>query len=103
MDHNRVCLEYWDSRPYSRAQMQIQQPSQNSSNLSRASGEQNNRDSSGSHLLPVGADTILRGLFKKATNAELHSLYSILNDNRPEADRFLLTRLLIEEIHNRPR
>lgn len=101
MDHNRVCMEYWDSRPYSRAQMQIRQPSQNGSNLNRASGEENNRDSPGSHLLP-GADLILRGLFKKATPAELHSLYSILNDNRPAADRFLVTRLLGEEILNRP-
>ncbi|XP_031282041.1 putative lysine-specific demethylase JMJ16 [Pistacia vera] len=102
MDHNRVCMEYWDSRPYSRAQMQIRQPFQNCSNLDRASGEQNNRDSPGSHLLPVGADSIVRGLFKKATAAELHSLNSILNENRPAADRFLVTQLLNEEIHNRP-
>ncbi|KAL5768137.1 hypothetical protein ACOSQ2_014920 [Xanthoceras sorbifolium] len=103
MDQNRVCTEYWDSRPYSRPQVQISQPSQNGENLHRSSGEQNNQESSGSRLLPVGVDTMIRGLFKKATPAELHSLYSILIDNGATADPSLVTRLLNEEIQNRPR
>ncbi|KAK3200750.1 hypothetical protein Dsin_024165 [Dipteronia sinensis] len=103
MDRNRVCKEYWDSRPYSRPQVQISQPSQSGENLHRSSGEQNNQESSGSGILPVGVDTTISGLFKKATPAELNSLYSILIDNRPTADRSLVTRLLNEEINNRPR
>ncbi|XP_044499918.1 putative lysine-specific demethylase JMJ16 [Mangifera indica] len=97
MDRNCVSMEYWDSRPFSRAQMQIQQPSQNGSNLNTAYGDQNSQDS------PVGAESILRGLFKKASPGELHSLHSILKDNRPAGDRFLLTQLLKKEIYNRPR
>lgn len=94
MDRNRVCTEYWDSRPYSRPPVQISQPPQRDENV---------QESSGNRINPIGggADSMIRSLFKKATPAELNSLYSILLDNRPTADRNLVTRLLNEEIHSR--
>lgn len=48
---------------------------------------------------PVGDVAVLRSLFKKANAEELNSLYSILSDNKPEADRNLIAQLLSEEIH----
>lgn len=98
MDRNRVCTEYWDSRPYSRPQVQIPQTSQY-----KDSEERNDPGAPGNPLLPIGVDRILRGLFKKANPEELNSLYSILSDNRPTADLGLVTQLLNEEIHNHPR
>ena len=98
MDRNRVCTEYWDSRPYSRPQVQIPQTSQY-----KDSEERNDPGGPGNPLLPVGVDRILRGLFKKANPEELNSLYSILSDNRPTADLGLVNQLLNEEIHNHPR
>ena len=98
MDRNRVCTEYWDSRPYSRPQVQIPQTSQY-----KESEERNDPGGPGNPLLPIGVDRILRGLFKKANPEELNSLYSILSDNRPTADLGLVNQLLNEEIHNHPR
>ncbi|XVF42295.1 hypothetical protein PTKIN_Ptkin01aG0349800 [Pterospermum kingtungense] len=104
MDRNRVCREYWDSRPYSRPQVQILQHSQlpdNGGNLPRTSGEQNNARAHWNNCLPGGVDTLLRGLFKKANSEELHSLYSILSDKRPPMDADLVAQLLNKEIHGR--
>lgn len=106
MDRNRVCTEYWDSRPYSRPQVQIPQPSHfkdNVANLHCLSGEQHNQEPYTGNLLPGGVESILEGLFKKASPAELHVLYSIINNDKPAADRSLLSRLLNEEIHTHPR
>ena len=104
MDRNRVCMEYWDSRPYSRAQVQILQHSQlpdNGGNLLRTSGGQNNAGSPWNNCLPGGVDTILRGLFKKANSEELHSLCSILSNQRAPMDVDLVTRLLNEDRDSR--
>ncbi|KAI8556170.1 hypothetical protein RHMOL_Rhmol05G0231000 [Rhododendron molle] len=93
MDRNQVSTEYWKSRPL----MQIPQHPQS-------------EVKSGNHLPqtdianePHGVDTILRGLFKKANPEELHTLYGILTDNRPATDQGLVTQLLNQEIHKRPR
>ncbi|XP_008388726.2 putative lysine-specific demethylase JMJ16 isoform X2 [Malus sylvestris] len=105
MDRNRVCSEYWDSRPYSRLQVQIPRNSQSkesSENCNSMSKEKSDQAASDNDLVPAGVDTTLRGLFKKANLDELNSLYSILSDNRQPAGRGLVTRLLYEEIHNRP-
>lgn len=102
LDRNRVCTDYWDSRPYSRPQGQIPQHSQPKENIQEKSEEQNNR-TPGCNLLPDGVDVILRGLFKKANPEELNSLSRILNDGKPTVDQGLITKLLNEEIHNRPR
>jgi hypothetical protein len=107
MDRSRVCTEYWDSRPYSRPQVQIPQTSQlkdSGRNSHLMSEERNDKGAPGNHLLPVTADSAtLRGLFKKANQEELNSLYSILSYNRQTADQGLVSQLLNEEINNRPR
>ncbi|MFQ6650728.1 hypothetical protein Gotur_023548 [Gossypium turneri] len=103
MDLNRVCMEYWDCRPYSRPQVQIPQhfqPPGNGGNLETTSGEQNAGDYQNNRL-PDGVDALLGRLFKKANSAELHSLYSILSDKRPPMGIDLVARLLNEEIHSR--
>ncbi|OMO72095.1 hypothetical protein CCACVL1_17954 [Corchorus capsularis] len=106
MDRNRVCTEYWDSRPYSRPQVQILQHSpvpDNGANSIRTSGEQNNAGAPPNNCLPSGVDTILRGLFKKANPEELQSLSSILSNKRSPMEVDFVARLLNEEFHNRPR
>lgn len=105
MDRNRVCTEYWDSRPYSRPQVQIPQPlhfKDNGANLHGLPGEQHNQEPHKGNLLSGGVESILKGLFKKASPAELHVLYSIINNDKPAADQGLLSRLLNEEIHTHP-
>ena len=104
MDRTRVCTGYWDSRPYSRPQMQILQLPQlpdNGVNLERPSEEQKNPGASGDKGLTGRVDTLLRDLFKKANFEELHSLCSILSDKRPPMDIALVARLLCEEIQSR--
>ncbi|MBA0632803.1 hypothetical protein Godav_001481 [Gossypium davidsonii] len=103
MDLNRVCMEYWDCRPYSRPQVQIPrhfQPPGNGGNLETTSGEQN-AGAYQNNCLPDGVDALLGRLFKKANSAELHSLYSILSDKRSPMGIDLVARLLNEEIHSR--
>lgn len=90
MDRNRVCSEYWDSRPYSRPQVQIPQKA-----------PLNDQEAAGVSLLSSGVDAILGGLFKKANLEELNSLYSILSDNQQTVGRGLVTRLLNEGIQTR--
>ncbi|KAF2306994.1 hypothetical protein GH714_023143 [Hevea brasiliensis] len=103
LDRNRVCLGFGDSRPYSRPQGQIPQPSQPEESggyIQGASEEHNSEGTPGSNLLPEGVDTILQGLFKRASPEELCSLSRILNNTKPTVDRGLIT-LLNEEIHSR--
>ncbi|XP_062006554.1 putative lysine-specific demethylase JMJ16 [Rosa rugosa] len=104
MDRNRVCSEYWDSRPYSRPQVQIPQKAQSEEsgeNLNKIATGRNAHEAAGINLLTSGVDTILGGLFKKANLEELNSLYSILSDNQQTVGRGLVTRLLNEEIQTR--
>ncbi|KAB1223863.1 putative lysine-specific demethylase JMJ14 [Morella rubra] len=106
LDRSRVCTEYWDSRPYSRPHEQILQTSQykdTGKNFNLMSEERNAQGAPGDHPLPVGVDTMLKGLFRKANREELNALYTILTYNRPTADPGLVTQLFNEEIHNRPR
>ena len=93
LDRSRICNEYWDSRPYSRPQGQISQPYQTNVNGGNGQGVHVNQH------LPSGVVAALKSLFKKANAEELNSLYSILSDNKPAADRNLIARLLNEEIH----
>ncbi|KAM1039047.1 hypothetical protein ACFX13_034376 [Malus domestica] len=105
MDRNHVCSEYWDSRPYSRPQVQIPQKPQSkesSESCNTMSKEKSDQEASDNDLVPAGVDTTLRSLFKKANLDELNSLHSILGANRQPAGRGLVTRLLNEEIHSRP-
>lgn len=103
MDRNRVCSEYWDSRPYSRPQVQIPQTSRFKDTGGRTLEQGTAQGALDNHLLPTGVDTILGGLFKKANLEELNSLYRILNDSQLTAGQDLVARLLNKEINNRPR
>ncbi|KAG7967726.1 hypothetical protein I3843_08G114000 [Carya illinoinensis] len=106
MDRSRVCTEYWDSRPYSRPQEQIPQTSQykvSGKTFHSMSEEKYNQVAPGNSSLPRRVDSMLRGLFKKASQEELNTLHGILSYNDSTADRGLVTQLLSEEIHNRPR
>ena len=101
LDRNRVCTDYWDSRPYSRPQGQIPQHSQSIVNGGHSQGtheDQDNGKSPWSQSLPVEVDTILRGLFKKASPEELTALSCILSSNKPTANPGLIAQLLNEEI-----
>ncbi|KAF5746960.1 Transcription factor jumonji family protein / zinc finger family protein isoform 1 [Tripterygium wilfordii] len=108
LDRHRICMEYWDSRPYSRPPMQIPQNSQsmdNGGNLHRKCAEKNDdhREGSWRHMLPDGVDTVLKGLFKKANPEELYSLSRVLVDSRTSSDQDRVAQLLNEEIHSRHR
>lgn len=96
MDRNRVCTEYWKSRPFMQIPQHSQQPQNNNGNL-----VPNNGDACKGDQLPAGVDTVISGLFKKAIPEELQSLLTILNNNNPSSGRYLVTSLLNEEIHRR--
>ncbi|KAE8684211.1 putative lysine-specific demethylase JMJ16 [Hibiscus syriacus] len=106
MDRTRVCTKYWDSRPYSRLQVQFllhSHPTANGGNVLRTSGEKDNAGPPRSNCLPGEVDTLLRGLFKKANSEELHSLCRILSDKRPPMYVDLVARLKEEIDSRRPR
>ena len=84
LDVNRVCREYWDSRPYSRLQVQFP-----ANPLPRESPRQG--------LLPAGTNSTLKVLLKKANMEELSSLQQVLSESNID----LVTELVKEEIQNR--
>jgi len=92
LDRSRVCSEYWDSRPYSRPLGQISQPCQSSVSGGIGQGVLLNKN------IPVEVVAVLRSLCKKANAEELNSLYSILSESRPQADRSQIAQFLKEEI-----
>lgn len=98
MDHNRVSTEYWKSRTTGKIAEYSQPPSSNSGNL-----QMNNVNACKGDQLPAGVDTVLCSLFRKANPQELHSLLTILNNNKSSSDRDVAVRLLNDEIHRRPR
>ncbi|XP_057540084.1 putative lysine-specific demethylase JMJ16 isoform X1 [Amaranthus tricolor] len=87
LDKNRVCANYWNSRPLSHIS-QCFQPRGNNRNTYNMSEKQN----------VGGSDTILRRLIKKADAEELHSLIELLGK-----DHSHVTRVINEEIENRSR
>ncbi|KAL0299156.1 UNVERIFIED_CONTAM: putative lysine-specific demethylase [Sesamum radiatum] len=94
MDQNRVCSDYWKSRPL----MQIPQQShyvESNSNSYLKSEPLNDEETRKSH---PGVDKILSGLFKKANPEELQTLYSLLHNKNST-----LARLLSEEINRHPK
>nr|GMC63664.1 putative lysine-specific demethylase JMJ16 isoform X1 [Ipomoea batatas] len=99
MDRDRVCKEYWKSRPLS----QIQQGSAPRDNLKLTPKPEVDNEAGKRHLLPTGADAIVGGLFKKANTDELQALYSLLNNNPSPSDQGSVARLLSDEIHRRGR
>ncbi|KAL6571124.1 hypothetical protein OROHE_002767 [Orobanche hederae] len=98
MDKNRVCTEYWEPRPL----MRIPQESQ----LTDHSGDFCLKSDAGpgvERMLHGLVERILHGLLKKANPEELHTLYSILQNENPNDERSLLVRLLREETNKYPR
>ncbi|XP_030460644.1 putative lysine-specific demethylase JMJ16 isoform X1 [Syzygium oleosum] len=105
LDQNRICIDYWASRPYSRPQVQV--PHYSSSmdtgeNVNRTNKEASSPDATGNHVKPVEVETALKGLFGKADLQELRSLYTIINQNKSILNQDLLTTLLSDEILKRP-
>ncbi|CAH8386636.1 unnamed protein product [Eruca vesicaria subsp. sativa] len=84
LDVNRVCTEYWDSRPYSRPQVQFP-------------ANPLPREANTSILLPAGKNSTLKALLKKANMEELSSLQQVLSESNID----LVTELVKEEIQNR--
>ncbi|KAI4350102.1 hypothetical protein L6164_010623 [Bauhinia variegata] len=103
LDRNRVCNEYWDSRPYSRPQGQIPQASHSQPNEDGGNSERNVVGVLKNEAMPAVDGAALKALFKKASPEELKSLYSILSDNSPATDRTLIASLLNQEIRSRTR
>ncbi|KAJ0235972.1 putative lysine-specific demethylase JMJ16 [Hirschfeldia incana] len=100
LDVNRVCTEYWDSRPYSRPQVQLlANPLLREANTSitSSSNVSNLQKASGQRLLPAGTKTNLKVLLKKANMDELSSLQDILSESNID----LVTELVKEEIQKR--
>ena len=81
---NRVCTEYWDSRPYSRPQVQFP-------------ANPLPREANTSILLPAGTNSTLKVLLKKANMEELSSLQQVLSESNID----LVTELVKEELQNR--
>ncbi|XP_018433339.2 putative lysine-specific demethylase JMJ16 [Raphanus sativus] len=91
LDVNRVCTEYWDSRPYSRPQVQFPantsiQSSSDVRNLQKAPGQ-----------LAAGTNSTLKVLLKRANVEELSSLQQVLSESNID----LVTELVKEELQNR--
>lgn len=83
MDQNRVCSEFWRSKPL----MQIAQSSLAVESLKPNIKSEISND-------PTVADTVLSGLFKKANCEELHALNNLLKPNNLTSNQGLMTRLL---------
>lgn len=95
---NRVCTDYWDSRPYSRPQVQFPaNPLLREANTSVRSDVAKLQLNPGHHSLPTGINSILKVLFKKANLEELSSLQQVLS----ETNSNLVTEIVKEEIQNR--
>ncbi|KAK4757033.1 hypothetical protein SAY87_007160 [Trapa incisa] len=102
MDRNRICTNYWESRPYSRLQVQI--PHQNcTQNIERTDiNSQGTLRQTQDNASPEEANSIVRGLLKKADMEELRSLHSILTQSSSTLDLTMLVKLLTEEMLKRP-
>ncbi|XP_042000102.1 putative lysine-specific demethylase JMJ16 isoform X1 [Salvia splendens] len=95
LDHNRVCSDYWRSRPL----MHIPQQSQYVGS-SRVKSEDEEDRKRKSH---AAVEKTLDGLLKKASLEELQTLYSIMqNKNLSDEEHGLLNRLLNDAIHKHP-
>ncbi|XP_042049740.1 lysine-specific demethylase JMJ18-like isoform X2 [Salvia splendens] len=95
LDHNRVCSDYWRSRPL----MQIPQQSQYAESSSVKSEDDEGRE----RERHAAVEKILDGLLKKASSEELQTLYSITHNNNPTSEKqSLLNHLLNDAIHKHP-
>ncbi|KAF8116176.1 hypothetical protein N665_0020s0035 [Sinapis alba] len=98
LDVNRVCTEYWDSRPYSRPQVQFPaNPLHREANTSiQSSSDVRNLQKSPGQF-PAGTNSTLKVLLKKANMEELSSLQQVISESNID----LVTELVKEELQNR--
>ncbi|XP_056854160.1 putative lysine-specific demethylase JMJ16 isoform X2 [Raphanus sativus] len=103
LDVNRVCTEYWDSRPYSRPQVQflanpLLREANKTTSIQSSSDVRNLQKAPGRRLLlPAGTNSTLKVLLKKANMEELSSLQEVLSESNID----LVTELVKEEIQKR--
>lgn len=103
MDKNRVCTEYWKSRSQIKPTLPAQSQDSNKSNpIPRLISKEVNEPLARNHFPQAGLEAIVRGIFKRATSEEIHSLNGILRESSG-ADQGALTRVLDEEIRSRVR
>ncbi|KAJ0237762.1 putative lysine-specific demethylase JMJ16 [Hirschfeldia incana] len=98
LDVNRVCTEYWDSRPYSRPQVQFPAnplPIEANTSIQSSSDVRNLQKAPGQ--LPAGTNSTLKVLLKKANMEELSLLQQVLSESNTD----LVTELVKEELQNR--
>ncbi|KAJ8644353.1 hypothetical protein MRB53_006101 [Persea americana] len=90
MDHTRVCLEYWNSRPGA----QVTQHSLSGSSTAdlKTADKEEHEDDATKNQSP------LKGLLKKANLEELRSLHHMLNSDKWSSNQGILIQLLDEEI-----
>ncbi|GAA0151899.1 histone modifying enzyme [Lithospermum erythrorhizon] len=97
MDKNRLCTEYWKSRPL----MQIPQHSQSAENSTNTSLSSEISNDNRSNESPNGINMVINGLFKKANPEELHALLGLFNNDLPNTNQGTVSQLLEEEINSR--
>ncbi|CAN6895155.1 unnamed protein product [Brassica oleracea] len=100
LDVNRVCIEYWESRPYSRPQVQFPANAlllREANTSIQSSDVRNLQKAPRQRLLPAGAKSNLKVLLKKANMEELSSLQEVLSESNID----LVTELVKEEIQKR--
>lgn len=90
MDHKRVCLEYWNSRPGAQV-TQHSLSGSSTADFKTADKEEHEDDTTKNQ-------SSLRGLLKKANLEELHSLHHMLNSDKWSSNQGILIQLLDEEI-----
>lgn len=96
MDRNRICTDYWESRPF-HAQ------SHNNGDNSLKIQEPNTPNATQNNNLTPVTDNIISGLFKKANLEELNAFLSVLSNDNSTRDQQVVTKLLNDEILKRPR
>ncbi|RID52253.1 hypothetical protein BRARA_H02865 [Brassica rapa] len=100
LDVNRVCTEYWDSRPYSRPQVQFPANAlllREANTSIQSSDVRSLQKAPRQRLLPAGTKSNLKVLLKKANMEELSSLQEVLSESNID----LVTELVKEEIQKR--
>ncbi|XP_058101595.1 putative lysine-specific demethylase JMJ16 [Magnolia sinica] len=104
IDCNRVCIEYWKSRPETQNPQPSSLPRNATGDTESRIKEEMSDDrevNDAENRMLNGTDMVLRGLFKKADPEELHSLCGLLTSDNLCSKQALI-RLLDEEIQSRP-
>nr|XP_043631774.1 putative lysine-specific demethylase JMJ16 [Erigeron canadensis]XP_043631775.1 putative lysine-specific demethylase JMJ16 [Erigeron canadensis] len=94
MDRNRLCTEYWESRPFH---------SQSHENALLKLQESNTPNTDKNNGLTTDANNTISGLFKKANLEELNMFLSVLGNDGLTGNQQGVAKLLNEEILKRTR